>query len=129
MPFPPSGGGEPAIRNREIYSKAAEYAKEYAEKADAAHGQLPDLDLFLSPAPTQANQELPQQAAPKAGVPDILSRLLPSTPQADVLGSVGKGVAGQSVTEELVAGVKKLVDIAERQLSETRWSRSGAVLA
>lgn len=118
-----------AIRNREIYSKAAEYAIEYAEKADAAHGQLPNLDLFLSPAPTQANQELPQQAAPKTGVPDILSRLLPSTPQADALGSVGKGVAGQSVTEELVAGVKKLVDIAERQLSETRWSRGGAVLA
>ena len=42
---------------------------------------------------------------------------------------MGKEVGGHSVTEELAANLKKLVDIAERQLSETRMSQGFAVLS
>ena len=119
---------DPAIRRKNIYGRAARYAEEFAAKADAAHGRLDNLEMFLSPAP-KTGPEQPVQPEAKTALTDILSRILPAAPQTDALGSVGKGVGGHSVAEELAVNLKKLVDIAERQLSETRMSQGFAVLS
>ena len=119
----------PALRSKNVYGRAARYAEEFAAKADAAHGQLDNLELFLSPASAKSGSGQPVQPEAKTALTDILSRILPAAPQTDALGSVGKGVGGHSVTEELAANLKKLVDIAERQLSETRMSQGFAVLS
>lgn len=84
--------------------------------------------MFLSPAPKTVSEQ-PVQPEAKTALTDILSRILPAAPQTDALGSVGKGVGGRPITEELAANLKKLVDIAERQLSETRMSQGFAVLS
>lgn len=108
-----------------VYGKANDYAKEYARKADAAHRQMENLELFLSTA-FDKPQSAQKRFSASTEKTDFLSSLLPAAPQMDALGSVWKGIGGHSVTEELAANLKKLVDIAERQLSETKWSR-GAV--
>lgn len=88
---------------------------------------MENLELFLSTDhQKQDNRSLSDW---KNTQNDILSRLLPSAQQTDALGSVGKGIGGHSVTEELAANLKKLVDIAERQLSETKWSRGAAFVS
>lgn len=111
-----------------VYGKAKEYAEEYASKADVAHRQMENLELFLSTA-FDKPQSSQQRFSANTEKNDILSRLLPSAPQTDALGSVGKGIGGHSVTEELSANLKKLVDIAERQLSEAKWSRGTSILS
>ncbi len=115
-------------RQRAVYGKARKYAEEYARKADSAHGQMENLELFLSTA-FDKPQSSQQRFSANTEKNDILSRLLPSAPQTDALGSVGKGIGGHSVTEELSANLKKLVDIAERQLSEAKWSRGTSILS
>ena len=115
-------------RQRAVYGKARKYAEEYARKADSSHGQMENLELFLSTA-FDKPQSSQQRFSANTEKNDILSRLLPSAPQTDALGSVGKGIGGHSVTEELSANLKKLVDIAERQLSEAKWSRGTSILS
>ena len=110
-------------RQSAVYGKA--YAEEYARKADAAHRPMENLELFLSTA-FDKPQSAQQRFSANTEKTDFLSSLLPAAPQTDALGSVRKGIGGLSVTEELAANLKRLVDIAERQLSETKWSR-GAV--
>lgn len=111
-----------------VYGKAKEYAKEYARKADAAHGQMENLELFLSTA-FDKPQSAQQRFSASTEKTDFLSSLLPAAPQTDALGSVRKGIGGLSVTEELAANLKRLVDIAEQQLSETKWYRGCVVLS
>ena len=111
-----------------VYGKAKEYAEEYASKADAAHRQMENLELFLSTA-FDKPQSAQQRFSASTEKTDFLSSLLPAAPQTDALGSVRKGIGGHSVTEELDANLKKLVDIAEQQLSETKWYRGCVVLS
>lgn len=108
-----------------VYGKA--YAEEYARKADAAHRQMENLELFLSTA-FDKPQSAQQRFSANTEKTDFLSSLLPAAPQTDALGSVRKGIGGLSVTEELAANLKRLVDIAEQQLSETKWYRGCVVL-
>lgn len=108
-------------------ARPKKYAEEYASKADVAHGQMENLELFLSTA-FDKPQSAQQRFSASTEKTDFLSSLLPATPQTDALGSVGKGIGGHSVTEELAANLKKLVDIAEQQLSETKWYRGCVVL-
>ena len=110
-----------------VYGKAKDYAEEYASKADVAHRQMENLELFLSTA-FDKPQSAQQRFSANTEKTDFLSSLLPAAPQTDALGSVRKGIGGLSVTEELAANLKKLVDIAEQQLSETKWYRGCVVL-
>lgn len=101
-------------------------SQQFGEKSKiACPNTMENLELFLSTA-FDKPQSAQQRFSANTEKTDFLSSLLPAAPQTDALGSVRKGIGGHSVTEELAANLKKLVDIAEQQLSETKWSREAA---
>lgn len=63
-----------------VYGKAKEYAEEYASKADVAHRQMENLELFLSTA-FDKPQSAQQRFSASTEKTDFLSSLLPAAPQ------------------------------------------------